>query len=378
MGKKILITSYSYFPEETPRAIRTTELVREFLKRGYEVDLFVPNSAHKKKRVEKKLNHYFVKSLKNENNESFKISDGPTTVQKIKKRIFKLIRKSLIYFIGDTGGVYYGKSLYNSLLKKSFNKRYDLIISIGLPFYVHLATARYIKKTKQYGRSFCDYGDPFYYNPVRKHAFYLKHLEKWVNKQFCFISIPTTKSINYYTEYKSKRNIKVIPQGYDFTKLNTGSYTPNKVTTFCYAGTFYETIRNPIYFFEYLLTIESNFVFVIYTQIKSEFNRELCAHYKRLLGEKLIIKGYIPREDIIRELSGMDFLINFDNDHSNQVPSKLIDYTIANRPILSINKQTFNSNTFNDFLNGDYHNSLKIDLKNYDIVKVVNQFEGPS
>ena len=51
-----------------------------------------------------------------------------------------------------------------------------MIISIGLPFYVHLATSLYINKYKQIGTKICDYGDPFTTILLLK-IFFLKVLE---------------------------------------------------------------------------------------------------------------------------------------------------------------------------------------------------------
>lgn len=39
---KILIVSGSFFPINAPRAFRTTELVKEFVKQGHKVTLYIP------------------------------------------------------------------------------------------------------------------------------------------------------------------------------------------------------------------------------------------------------------------------------------------------------------------------------------------------
>ena len=72
----------------------------------------------------------------------------------------------------------------------------------------------------------------------------------------------------------------------------------------------------------------------------------------------------------------MDFVINFDNENSNQRPSKLIDYAMSRRPILSFNHQTFRSEDFQAFLKGDYSAQYRVDLEQYDIRRVVDQFEA--
>ena len=70
-----------------------------------------------------------------------------------------------------------------------------------------------------------------------------------------------------------------------------------------------------------------------------------------------------------------DFLVNFDNTTSNATPSKLIDYAIARRPILSFNDRTFDAGAFRAALRGDYAGQVRgIDLADYDIRTVAARF----
>ena len=149
---------------------------------------------------------------------------------------------------------------------------------------------------------------------------------------------------------------------------------PNAVPTFCYAGIFYEHIRNPKFFLDYLLTLDQSFRFVVYC-LEDTFSQEMLSSYKKLLGEKLLIKSPIDRESLIHEMAKMDFVINFDNDNATQRPSKLIDYAMSRRPILSFNCQTFRPEVFQAFLKGDYSAQYHVDLEQYDIRRVVDQFE---
>jgi hypothetical protein len=368
--RKILITSYYYEPEITPRAFRTIELVKEFINRDYIVELYIPE-LDKRSEYPKKSNCkiYYVKPKKiNITKSEFRDKN------RLVSKAFNLLKKGLRYFVGEIKPFFYGYQLYKKLRINASND-YDLIISIGLPFYVHLATALFITKTSQRGVKVCDYGDPFYYNPVSKNIFYLKYIEKWVVKKFDYISIPTIKSLKYFTEYKDKNHIKVIPQGFDFTKITIDKYTPNDIPNFCYAGFFYEKIRNPTFFLNFLESLNTDYKFTIYTDRNTGFNRDICLRFKKKLGNKIIIKDYIPREELIKELSKMDFLINFENFNSNQVPSKIIDYTLSKRPIMSLNQDAFNEIIFMQFLNRDYRNALKISIEDYDIKNVVTKFE---
>ena len=72
----------------------------------------------------------------------------------------------------------------------------------------------------------------------------------------------------------------------------------------------------------------------------------------------------------------MDFLLNLENVNSpNQTPSKLIDYAITNRPILSINPNNLAVDKIDAFFNKNYSKKLIIeDLNQYHISNVVNKF----
>jgi hypothetical protein len=374
--KKILITSYRYLPETTPRAFRTFELVKELSQRGYLIDLYLPNNSKDTEyTTDENCFYYFVNSDKRNQSNRNNLSLNHNKEKKTTNFFLKVSKKLLRYILGgDPKGLIYGFNMLNKLLKNSSNKEYDLIISIGLPFYIHFATAIFIKKSRQKSINVCDYGDPFYLNPAHRKIFILKYFEKWSINQFDFISIPTAKSINYYTPFKDKTKIKVIPQGFDFSKVIIEGYQKNTLPTFCYAGIFYKNIRDPEYLFEFLASLNMDFRFVIYTRVNDQFFHEIFAKYNEKLGSKITLLDFIPREELIKKMSKMDFLINMENTNSNQVPSKIIDYSLSKRPILSINKDTFDKKVFLDFLNGNYKESLEINIADYNIKQVVNQF----
>lgn len=376
-GISVLIASYFFPPEITPRAFRTYELVKELSLRGYSIDLFIPKVGCNEKDFEiKNVSINYVNSLKSNHIIQSKTDRG----KKINKHKFVLLHylKRLIrYFIGeDPRTLYYSKKLFQKLIKEKQNKKYDFIISVGLPFYVHLAIAKYIKYSKQQCVAVCDYGDPFYLNPVQNRFWGLKFLEKWVIKQFDFISIPTEKSIDYYTHYKEESRIKIIPQGFNFSNIKLEPYKKNSLPTFCYAGIFYKNIRDPDFLFKFLSSIESDFRFIIYTRLNDDFFQETIKKYKEKLGERIILKDFIPREELIKEMSKMDFLINLKNENSNQVSSKLIDYALSKRPILNIDKNNFDKEMIYNFLNGNYDGALKINIDDFNIKSVVDKFEA--
>ena len=82
----------------------------------------------------------------------------------------------------------------------------------------------------------------------------------------------------------------------------------------------------------------------------------------------------LDRDTLIYELSKMDFLINIENSTATQRPSKVIDYALTGRPILACNKDNFESQKMMDYLNGNYHEAMQVDISQYDIKNVAKQF----
>jgi hypothetical protein len=74
-------------------------------------------------------------------------------------------------------------------------------------------------------------------------------------------------------------------------------------------------------------------------------------------------------------MSGMDFVVNFENVGNRQTPSKLIDYAIINKPILSVRTGELIPKRQQAFLDGDYTNSYTIeDPDQYRIGNVCTKF----
>ena len=74
-------------------------------------------------------------------------------------------------------------------------------------------------------------------------------------------------------------------------------------------------------------------------------------------------------------LASLDFLINFENIGSRQSPSKLIDYLLCGRPVLSLRSFQLDTSLVDQFLEGDYRNAFEIDQpEQYRIENVVDRF----
>ena len=200
--------------------------------------------------------------------------------------------------------------------------------------------------------------------------FYFRFPEKSFCRTADFITVPIPEAIEgYYPEFHGK--IRVIPQGFKFELPGPLVDSPlHKCPTFAYSGAFIPGLRDPRPLLDYLSTVQIPFRFICFTR-----QAGLILPYKDKFGERLEIREFIPRNELLRTLAEMDFVVNLENRVAMQSPSKLIDYAIANRPILSVDPLELPYAKINEFLEGNYQRRLVIpDLERYQIQNVACEF----
>jgi len=354
---KVLIVSRAFHPIIAPRSFRATELAKELAHQGHEVTVLTHKRDFNYSKFETKFN--------------LKINDfvkGRWVELKGNNILIRALRFFLNYLI------LFPDIQLTGMLKKDLKNYsdFDLLISIAVPYSVHWGVALAKNKNSKLCKVWvADCGDPFMGNRELKfkHPFYFHLVEKWFCNKPDFISIPIEEAIQAYPK-NCRNKIKVIPQGFSFSKNAIKARPNNEVLTFAYAGVLNQEYRDPSEFLEYISSIDLPFKFVVYTK-----NTDALSHFKTVLADKLLIHDYIDRKQLLKELSCMDFLINFENKNKFQSPSKLIDYALSNRPILSIKPGSLNKTIVDEFFSNDYTNSMKIDdIEKFNIKNVSKKF----
>src|SRR5690606_32478583 len=167
---------------------------------------------------------------------------------------FNLVDKILIKLFGRLLEFPDIELIFNTYkVLKNFNK-FDLLITIGRPYPIHWGAALF-KTFNNVGFTWiADCGDPYMGNPMIKHPFYFKYVEKWFCKKVDYLTIPIKEALPaYYKEFHPK--IKIIPQGFNFEDTLSLQYKKNEITTFIYAGIFYKDVRDPRPFLDYLVKL---------------------------------------------------------------------------------------------------------------------------
>jgi hypothetical protein len=364
-GKRILIVCKAFYPENSPRSFRATELAKEFSRQGHDVTVLTNDKQFD-------YSGFLIKH--------------PVTLRSFGKLVCKPLNKSTWELIGDYKRKF-GRLLFMLFdypnieimlrLKKALRveKEYDLMISIAVPYPVHWGIAWAKAKNSPIAKTWiADCGDPFMGNKLEsfRYPFYFSFLEKWFCRKADFLTIPTSGAIHgYYPEFHDK--IKVIPQGFNFDEIKLSEKpVHNLIPTFGYAGgVSFTGVRSPVKLIDYLVSRGIPYRFHIYSNTGKSVLKEYISGHE----ENIILHDSLPRPELLLELSTMDFLVNLDNGTSMQLPSKLIDYALTHRPILNINPEMPEFSIIDAFLTGNYEQQYIVkDLHQYNINNVVNEF----
>lgn len=371
--KKILIVSNFFYPEITPRAMRTTELAKEFARRGYSVTLVIPN---------KKIYHDNPPGIKGVKtifaDTPVSAADKAPARRKFRKFIPEWGMRFLLYFYNHEYFAKYDKGIEKRLME--LDDDFDMLLSISYPAAIHRAVMKAFKRNGKLTAKFkaAEFSDPPLRGEYNKSFFpaYSLFLKK-AGRFFDRFVIPVENAKTCYLAYKPADEISVIPQGFDNSGIKTKEYTPNTPVTFGYAGRFYRNTRDPEPLFKYLAQSGRDFRFHIYLIDCEPYFEEMLSRYQEKCKGEIIIHGALPRNELIYELSGMDFLVNHNFNYRTATPSKLIDYVLTGRPVFSFSSDNFEPSSFGRFLDRDYKEAIELpSASDYDIGTIVNKFEA--
>mgnify|MGYP006295091535 CR=1 FL=1 len=358
--RRILVVSRSFYPEISPRSFRTTELVKELSRQGHEVTLFTlkDDSVHEPFAKEHGIS---IKTL------------GPLRWPVIRasskyrplwlaERTVEMGLKLLVEY-PDLELMYRVKSAMKN------ESGYDLLISVAVPHTIHWGVAKARSAQHPIAKVWAaDCGDPYMGFKMDRFnkPFWFKYPEKLFCRKADAITVPFEGAKDaYYQEFRHK--MKVIPQGFSFEGIerNTTEGPMHENPVFGYAGGLLGGGRNPFPLLDYLAGYDKPYRFIIYTN-----NPKPVKPYLDRAKGNIEVRKPIPRTELLDELTNMDFLINLENESRTQMPSKLIDYYLTGRPVLSIGSSSFDPNIFNQFLEGDY--SARYHYENVEQYRIEN------
>lgn len=361
--KNILIVSRSFYPVNSARSIRTTELAKQFAKEGHDVKVITPYNSKVHPGFEKR-NNLTIKDLGQSMFNSLDVKGG---------RLENLTRRAINRLLNLL--FEYPNIELMWMVKRALKEEtdHDLMISIAVPHPTHWGVAWARSKQEPIANVWAaDCGDPYMglESDSFKKLFYFSIFEKWFSRKADFITVPFKGAVSaYYPEFHSK--IRIIPQGFDFPEPGNENPVRNEVPTFAYVGNIVSYQHYAIPFFKTLKESGRPFHFIAYTKNRDFF----VQHMPDSVLSQTELRDYVPREQLFKELQSVDFFLHFPYLQGTQRSLKLIDYAHIGKPILSYKDDAQSIEALQQFLKGDYSHQLQTgDTEMYKIKNVCNQF----
>jgi glycosyltransferase involved in cell wall biosynthesis len=376
----LLIISYIYAPDRSPRAYRWRALAEHWAGQGHRVDV-VSAWKHGDRRVEARdgvtvhrVGGGIIERLRSMlGQSSHRAADAVATIQARTpnlrhgaKAIYRATVKQL--FWPDYAFHWYAPARVcaRALCKAT---RYDAMISVSHPFTPHLV-ALSVKRQVPALRWVVDIGDPFSLLdeiPLNNPALYRRlnrRAEEAVlgRSDAVAVTIERCRADSVAAFPASAGKIAVIPPLLSLPAAASATpiFAAGKIHL-VFIGTLYRALRNPSYLlalFTALLRRRNNLHLHFFGEVND------CAACFNAAGESLgrhvHLHGTVPRATIAAAMRSADILVNIGNTTSHQLPSKLVEFAAAARPILNL--ATSSTDTGRDFLRG-YPASLTLQVQ---------------
>ena len=410
--KKILLITYQYYPLTTPRSFRWHAIAKELSKNEYQVDV-VCCAFHNLPYFEKiekiqihRVKPWFFKTLyrkniaqmaeaqdlfqitkekEDQNTSNFLHTEKPKFLKNIINLLISIFSRIYHFFWWPDFGMFWIPPTIKFCRKLIQDNDYDRVIAVSWPVSGHVVG--YFLQKNLLLRNIpliVDVGDPFALNEFslsnnRKLYKSLNRLfEKKLFSHATGISV-TNQAIKdlYIKKYMiNHQKIKVIPPIFDMTILLDTTKPLNAISQenikLLYIGSLRKGNRSPTILLKLFSDLwdqnENKNLELHLLGDHSEFKEEISEFEKKYKGN-VFSYGLVTRQTAFAATIQADFLINIGNKSAYQVPSKLVDYMYACKPIINIQQISQDSSyqflekypllTNLDFSHQDYKTNLE-------------------
>lgn len=229
---------------------------------------------------------------------------------------------------------------------------FDAVIAVTEPFYIADALANANISDNRYVIMM----DPYTNNPSTTQRARAKHLQKelhvfenaqkvfaldFVGNDMDYLSKDLAqKLVTFRVPKVQKLDTKSLATDVQSSKKDAETQTVQADTdtisedniNFVYVGQLYDDIRNPELMLKLFTKLPENYILHLY----GGGSEKTVARYKEILGDRLILHGWVSSSESIKAQKEADVLINLNNNIKNMLPSKLIEYINTGKPILNI------------------------------------------
>lgn len=346
--KNILIIIGNHSPQPSSVAVNFESIMSK-LSLDYNIDIITNRKSSEVKKKER-YNNGFIYRVDDKKllllEESYRLSKE---FSKIIGNIHKFFVNLFFYLTFKSNSSEYKtigwskSSIYKLYKVISQKKKYDLIISVSLPFKTQLVGLQIKKKNSRIKWISVAY-DPFYLNKedkLRKKI--IKKRKKQEQEVFKFADLvylspellniyEINELINDDAKFKSLEYKKLKKIEYKKENVN-GNFLKNNKINCLFTGRFYDGIRNPANLMK------------LFSELNDSINLVLMTDSSLEEIKKYTINEYIPsvidfqnRDTVKFNLLNSDILINIGNTTELQVPGKIFEYMSSGKPIIHFSK----------------------------------------
>lgn len=329
-----------YFPFMKPPE-RCISPFLESLSEDNELEIICPvyDRRYKEDFVKGKIKLNYVDSFSNKIKSYIQANEETNKHYFLNKVLFWTYRATRYLFSWFKRDAYEDSSLESSVINRAeiINKEkgIDIVISVSLPFYSHMAAYEYKRRHPEV-RWITFTTDPYAYNEVNPVVSYKKRRAIAVEKRIydsCDYCITTEELYpNLTDDYKISPN-KILKLPFLLTNQPTedlsADYKKGGVNIL-YAGYLYYKIRNP----KLMIDSFSNMAGV-------EFNLFVAGdrHCRKYLAgdfpSNIHINGLVQRDQYLELLTWNDVFVNLSNSIRLQAPSKLLELISTGKPVIN-------------------------------------------
>lgn len=355
----ILLITYSYSPDLTPRAFRWAALADQLAQRGHKVHVLCAASLGAAPEVVTKgvwvhrVRDWLI-------NASGRVAPGGTPKGTPTRGGWRVVWRSSLKKFARTiwrathwpdyacGWILPATARARELCRAT---QFDWVISVSHPFSGHMV-GWLIRKHAREARWFVDIGDPFCLmdepapNNRRLYAFLNRWMESKILAGANAISVTTESTQELYETHFLGVHGKVhlIPPLLSLPESPTPSpRTSDEPRRLVFVGTLYRQLRSP----SFLLSCFSALKQVL-CEAHSDLRVELhfygalndCAEELAACSpevrDTVIVHGLVGRAEVLQAMLDADVLVNIGNDSEAQLASKVIEYMAVGKPILNL------------------------------------------
>ncbi|MDP1526051.1 MAG: glycosyltransferase [Rhodocyclaceae bacterium] len=350
---KLLIITYSYTPDLTPRAFRWSAVASQLVQKGHQVhvlcaalpgaDVAMDSDGVTVYRVRDWLLNASARVTPGAGTAGSAEVGGSRFLHAVLRKTIRAIWRSTHWPDYACGWIIPATRTARALCKVS---HYDWIISVSHPFTGHVV-GMLAKSCSPRSRWLVDIGDP--YSHMNEPSPNNRHVYSWLNRTIegrvvadaDAISVTTVSTRHLYgaTFPRSIGKLHVIPPLLSLPELPSPPERKSDGTIrLVFVGTLYQKLRSPKFLLACIAALSQA---LPERRIELHFygNINDCGGEFLSLPESMkslvLVHGMVSRERVVQAMVDADVLINIGNNSESQLASKVVEYMAVGKPILN-------------------------------------------